>query len=202
MSRIFDGEKLVIATHNKGKLAEFQKLLAPYVSDVVSAAELDLPEPEETGKTFESNALIKAHAAAEASGLPVLADDSGLCVTTLNDAPGIFSARWCGAEKDPMIGMQRIHDELEDAVDRSGYFICVLALAWPDGHVETVEGRCYGHMVWPPRGDKGHGYDPIFVPEEGNGFSFGEMSAEAKDDISHRGVAFQKILKLFKKKEA
>lgn len=195
--RQFDGKKLVIATHNQGKLAEFKKLFEPLSIEVVSAGDLNLPEPEETGQTFKQNALLKARAAAEASGLPALADDSGLCVMALNYQPGIYSARWCGVEKDPMVGMTRVHEELGESEDRSAYFIATLALAWPDGHVETVEGRCYGFIVWPPRGDQGHGYDPFFVPEEGNGRSFGEMEAHEKDAISHRGRAMQEIQKLF-----
>lgn len=199
MTRLFTEDKLVIATHNMGKLAEFQKMLSPYVAEITSAGALDLPEPEETGATFEENALLKAHAAAKASGLPALADDSGLCVTGLRDAPGIFSARWCGPTKDPMVGMTRIHEELGNTEERSAYFICVLALAWPDGTTQTVEGRCHGYIVWPPRGDKGHGYDPFFVPEEGTGLSFGEMNADAKDKMSHRGKAMQAMLKFFEK---
>jgi len=199
MVRLFDEDKLIIATHNKGKLAEFQSFLSPYVDEIISLADLNLKEPEETGTSFKDNALIKARAAAKESNLPALADDSGICVTALGNAPGIYSARWCGENKDPMVGMTRVHEELGDIVDRSGYFICVLALVWPDGDYEVVEGRSYGHIVWPPRGDKGHGYDPFFVPEEGNGFSFGEMIQEAKADISHRGHAIRKLLPFFKK---
>lgn len=195
--RTFTEDKLVIATHNKGKLGEFQKMLAPLGIAVVSAGDLNLEEPEETGSTFEANARLKAMAAAKASGLPALADDSGLCVEALGGQPGVYSARWCGPEKEPMVGMARIHDELGDSPNRDAYFTACLVLAWPDGHTEMVEGRCNGFIVWPPRGDQGHGYDPFFVPEEGNGRSFGEMAADEKDAISHRGRAIQKIQKLF-----
>ncbi len=199
--RTFDDKKLVIATHNKGKLAEFQKLLNPFAIEVVSAGDLNLPEPEENGKSFKQNALIKARAAVEASGLPSLADDSGLCVYELNHQPGIYSARWCGEDNDPMVGMSRVNEELADAEDRSAYFVCALALAWPDGHVENFEGKCFGFIVWPPRGDQGHGYDPFFVPEDGDGRSFGEMSGGEKDEVSHRANAMKELIQIFKPNE-
>lgn len=194
--RRFEGDKLVIATHNKGKLGEFQKLLGPFVRSIVSAGELGLGEPEETGTTFADNAILKARAAAKTSGLPALADDSGLCVRALDGNPGLHSARWCGPERVPMVGMSRIHAELADSADRSAFFISTLALCWPDGHVEVVEGQCDGQIVWPPRGTNGHGYDPIFLPD-GHDKTFGEMEPADKDAISHRGRALQKLLALF-----
>lgn len=197
MTRHFDGDTLVIATHNRGKLAEFKTLLSPFVRKIISAGELGLAEPKETGATFAENAKIKALAAAGA-GSPALADDSGLCVNALGGNPGLFSARWCGASRDPLIGMERVHAELGKSPDRSAYFLCTLALAWPDGHTETVEGRCDGQIVWPPRGDNGHGYDPIFLPN-GQTMTFAEMSASMKQKLSHRGLAMQQLLGLFKK---
>jgi non-canonical purine NTP pyrophosphatase (RdgB/HAM1 family) len=188
--------RLVVATHNQGKLREFRDLLAPYVDVVTSAGELGLPEPEETGMTFAENALLKARAAAQLSNSVALADDSGLCVTALEDAPGIYSARWAGPGKDFSVAMQRVHTELGSAKDRSAHFICVLALAWPDGTTETIEGRVDGHMVWPPRGHKGHGYDPVFVPQ-GESRTFAEMNEEEKNAISHRGLAVQKFIAQF-----
>lgn len=197
MPRHFEGDTLVIATHNRGKLVEFKTLLTPFVRKVISAGELGLPEPKETGSTFAENSTIKALAAAGA-GVPALADDSGLCVNALGGNPGLFSARWCGPTKDPLIGMERVQAELGKSPDRSAYFICVLALAWPDGHTEVVEGRCDGQIVWPPRGDNGHGYDPFFLPD-GQTQTFGEMTAAQKQAISHRGIALQNLLKLFAK---
>lgn len=188
-------KKLLIATHNKGKLREFQTLLAPLGLDVVCAGDLNLPEPEETGATFADNALLKAHAAMEATGLPTLADDSGLCVNALGGAPALHTARWCGAQKDPMVGMARVQKELGGAADRSAYFICVLALVSPDGQQAIIEGRCEGNIVWPPRGTLGHGYDPFFVPN-GHARTFGEMSEAEKQAISHRGQAMEKLLAL------
>lgn len=192
-------DRLVVATHNKGKLAEFAELLAPHFKTIVSAGDLHLPEPEETGASFAENALLKARMAATASNSLALADDSGLCVTALGGAPGIYSARWFGPTKNPLIGMQRVHNELGDTKDRSAYFICVLALVAPDGHTETIEGRIDGHITWPPRGDKGHGYDPIFVPQ-GHDRTFAEMDDEEKNAISHRGIAVRKLLMRLKEK--
>ncbi len=191
--RQFDGHRLVLATHNNGKLREFAALLALYVKDMVSAGDLRLPEPEETGNTFADNAILKARAAAKLSGSPALADDSGLCVTALNNQPGIYSARWGGPAKDFQMAMKRVHDELDGALDRSAHFICVLALAWPNGDAETFEGRVDGHIVWPPRGDKGHGYDPVFVPL-GHDRTFGEMEPGEKHAISHRGIAVRRLI--------
>ncbi len=196
--RRFDGGRLVLATHNKGKLAEFRDLLAPYGVEIVSAAELNLPEPEENGVDFRENALIKAHAAAKAAALPALADDSGLCVTVLGGKPGLYSSRWGGPEKDFFKAMRRVHEELGAASDRSAYFLCVLALVWPDGHEEIVEGRCEGNIVWPLRGAGGHGYDPCFQPK-GESRTFAEMDAEEKHALSHRGRALRDLLPLFEK---
>jgi len=195
MPRKLTETKLVIATHNKGKLAEFRDMLTPFGKDVVSAGELGLQEPEETGADFRANALIKAHAAAQASGLPALADDSGLCVTALKGDPGLYSARWGGPEKDFVMAMTRVHNELGTSADRSAHFICVLALVWPDGHEEIVEGRCEGQIVWPLRGTKGHGYDPCFQPD-GEDRTFGEMDADEKHALSHRGKAMAALMKL------
>lgn len=197
--RRFEGDRLIIATHNKGKLREFGALLGFYVKDIVSAGDLGLPEPDETGATFLDNAILKARAAAKASGSPALADDSGLCVTALNGAPGIYSARWGGPDKDFSIAMQRVHQDLGENPDHSAYFICVLALAWPDGHAETAEGRVDGTIIWPPRGDGGHGYDPVFVPVNHH-HTFAEMPAEEKDALSHRGKAVRELIRKYFKR--
>ncbi|AJP73014.1 RdgB/HAM1 family non-canonical purine NTP pyrophosphatase [Sphingomonas hengshuiensis] len=188
--------KLVIASHNPGKVREIRALLGPYGIEPVSAAELDLPEPEETGTTFVANAELKALQAADLSGLPALSDDSGLCVEALGLEPGIFSARWAGPEKDFGVAMQRIEDRLAalpPETGRDAHFICALALAWPDGHVEWFEGRVDGTLVWPPRGDRGFGYDPMFVPL-GHEQSFAEMDPEAKHAMSHRADAFRQLV--------
>jgi len=192
-TRRFGGGKLVIASHNQGKVREIGDLLAPFGADVVSAATLGLPEPEETGATFVANAELKARAAATASGLPALADDSGLAVTALGGAPGIYSARWAGPEKDFVAAMARIDAELGDAADRSAHFVCVLSLAWPDGHCDSFEGTVAGEIVWPPRGDKGFGYDPIFRPIGGS-LTFAEIEPAAKHAISHRADAFRQLV--------
>lgn len=185
--------KLVIASHNPDKVREIAGLLAPHALSVVSAAELGLPEPEETGATFAENAVLKGIAAATATGLPALADDSGIAVTALDGQPGIYSARWAGPGKDFAVAMQRVEQELAGAADRSATFICVLCLAWPDSRHETFEGRIAGTLVWPPRGDKGFGYDPMFVPEH-HQQTFGEMGLAAKHGLSHRTRAFAKLL--------
>ena len=187
--RKFSGDKLIIATHNKGKVAEIAALLGDYVQDFPSAGDLNLPEPAETGTTFLENATIKALAAAQATDFPALADDSGLCVNGLNGQPGVYSADWGGSPRDFNKAMQRVQDELGDNPDRSAYFVSVLVLAWPDGHVEHVEGRVNGTLVWPMRGAGGHGYDPMFVPEARDR-TFAEMTLEEKGQISHRGRAF------------
>jgi XTP/dITP diphosphohydrolase len=191
--RKFQETELVIATHNKGKVREISDLLKPYISKFFSADELNLPEPEETGKTFVENAILKAKAAATASGKCALADDSGLYVNALNGEPGIYSARWAGPEKDFMLAMKKIHKKLDGTKNRSAVFICVLALAWPDGDVECFEGRVEGYLIWPVRGNKGFGYDPMFVPE-GYDVTFAEMDPAEKHKISHRAKAFEKLV--------
>ncbi len=184
---------LIIASHNEGKVREFRELLAPFGFEVKSAAELNLPEPEETGTTFEANADLKAIAAAKASGMLSLADDSGLVVTALDDAPGIYSARWAGANKDFAQAMGRVARELHQAGEEpsgaAAYFVCVLSLAYPDGRVRTLRGEIHGTLTFPPRGDKGFGYDPIFIPS-GYTETFGEMEPATKNAISHRAKAF------------
>ena len=201
MSKI---EKLVIATHNPGKLREIQDLLAPLGIACVGAAELGLPEPEEIGNTFVDNADLKAREAADLSGLPALADDSGLAVDALHGLPGIFSARWAEDEagkRDWMRAMERVWREVEAAgpdASRDAHFACALSLARPDdGQVQSFEGRVDGRLVWPPRGDKGFGYDPMFQPI-GRDQTFGEMDPEEKHRISHRADAFGKLVKALK----
>ena len=203
--------KLVIASHNEGKVREIRELLGPYGVEPVSAAELDLPEPDEIGATFIDNADLKARAAADLSGLPALADDSGLCVEALGDRPGIFSARWALAdprvapeagpghvegERDFMRAMRRVQDEiaaLDPDAGRNAHFVCALALCWPDGHSEWFEGRVDGVLAWPPRGNRGFGYDPMFVPA-GRDLTFGEMDPAEKHSISHRADAFARLV--------
>ena len=188
--------KLVIASHNQGKVREIRALLAPFGIEPVSAADLDLPEPEETGTTFVANAELKAMQAADLSGLPALADDSGLCVDALGGEPGIFSARWAGPSKDFDAAMALVDRNIvatgPDAA-RDAHFVCALALAWPDGHVLWFEGRVDGTLVWPPRGDNGFGYDAMFLPN-GGAQTFGEMDPDAKHAISHRADAFRQLV--------
>ncbi len=181
----------MIATHNAGKLGEIAVLLTPFGIATIGAGALGLPEPEETGATFEANAALKARAAATESGLPALADDSGLVVPALGGAPGIHSARWAGPGKDFAAAMRRVEAEL-GAGDRSAAFVAVLALAWPDGEVACFRGEVLGRLVFPPRGTRGFGYDPIFVPG-GDTETFGEMAPEQKHAISHRAAAFAKF---------
>src|SRR6266853_4971591 len=190
--RIVLGERLVIASHNPGKIEEIETLLAPYGVVAIGAVALELPEPEETGATFEANAELKACSAVEASGLPALADDSGLVVPALDGAPGIYSARWAGPTKDFRAAMERVHRELGDK-SRQAHFVAVLALGWPDGGIETFRGEVHGQLTWPPRGERGFGYDPIFVPD-GHTMTFGEMAPEDKHHISHRARAFAKLV--------
>lgn len=188
--------KLVIASHNPGKVREIAALLGPYGLDVVSADALGLPEPEETGTTFIANAELKARAAADLSGYPALADDSGLCVEALGGEPGIFSARWAGPAKDFREAMRRVEMNLQEKgpdIGRDAHFICALSLAWPDGHIESFEGRVDGVLVWPPRGDKGFGYDAMFQPL-GHDITFGEMDPDAKHAMSHRADAFAQLV--------
>ena len=198
------GDKLVIATHNPGKLREIAELVGPLGITCVSAKDLDLPEPEEIGNTFVDNADLKAREAADLSGLPALADDSGLCVDALQGSPGIFSARWAEDEqgnRDWMRAMERVWSEVEAAGPDAGHdahFACALAIAWPnDGQVENFEGRVDGTLTWPPRGSNGFGYDPIFVAN-GREVTFGEMDPAEKHSISHRADAFRKLVKALK----
>jgi XTP/dITP diphosphohydrolase len=193
MPRRLDSDRLVIASHNPGKVREIGALLAPFRIAVVSAGALGLPEPEETGVTFAENALLKAHAAALGSGMPALADDSGLVVPALGGEPGIHSARWGGPEKDFALAMRKVEAALAGKPDRRAHFTCALALAWPDGHAEVFEGHVFGHLVWPPRGDHGFGYDPIFVADDDT-MTFGEIEPERKHAISHRAAAFRQLL--------
>lgn len=193
MSRPFREGKLVIASHNAGKVREIGELLAPFGVEVVSAGTLGLAEPEETGTTFVANAELKAHAAAQAANLPALADDSGLAVDGLGGDPGIYSARWAGPSKDFAAAMALVNDKLGANPNRHGRFVCALALAWPDGHCETFEGVVEGDLVWPPRGLQGFGYDPMFQPR-GHAVTFGEMEPTAKHEISHRADAFRKLV--------
>ena len=192
MARRFTGDRLVIASHNQGKVEEISALLAPFAIHAVSAGALGIAEPEETGDSFEANAALKAKAAAGASGLPAIADDSGLAVLALGGAPGIYSARWAGPDKDFRIAMQRVHRELADR-DRSARFVAALALVWPDGDTEIFRGEVAGKLVWPPRGDRGFGYDPIFAPD-GGAATFGEIEPAEKHKISHRARAFAKLV--------
>ena len=192
-ARRFAGDRLVIASHNPGKLAEFAELLAPFEAAVTDAGTLGLEPAAETGAGFAENAAIKARAAAAAAGLPALADDSGLVVPALGGAPGIRSARWAGPDRDFAAAMARIQRALGGRPDRRAHFVCALALAWPDGHAEAVEGRVDGRLIWPPRGDRGFGYDPMFVPD-GHDRTFGEMAATEKRAISHRADAWRKLV--------
>jgi len=190
--------KLVIASHNQGKVREIRALLAPYGIEPVSAGDLGLPEPEETGTTFAENALIKARASAEGSGLVALADDSGLCVEALGGDPGVYTADWAETPKgrDWHLAMGKVEEKLRALgtdVDRSAHFVCTLALCWPDGETALFEGRVAGHLIWPPRGTLGFGYDPVFVPD-GYDQTFAEIEPEAKHAISHRAEAFKKLV--------
>jgi XTP/dITP diphosphohydrolase len=191
--RLARGARLVLASHNRGKLREIAELVAPYGVDVVSAGALGLPEPEETEPDFAGNARLKALAAATASGLPALADDSGFCVAALGGAPGVLSARWAGPSRDFAAAMVRVHDAMGAADHHGAWFVCALCLAWPDGETSVFEGRVDGTAVWPPRGTRGFGYDPMFVPE-GGAETFGEMAPEAKHAISHRARAFVRLV--------
>ena len=186
--------RLVAATHNKGKVSELKDLFEPMGFEVVSAIDLDLPEPEETESTFAGNAILKAKAAADATGAPALSDDSGLAVTALGGAPGIYSARWAGEPRDFGAAMAKVQRELDEigATDRTAKFVCALAVVWPDGHEEVFEGEVHGELVWPPRGDRGFGYDPVFVAD-GEQITFGEMEPERKHAISHRANAVKKL---------
>lgn len=204
MSRKLAPGKLVIASHNAGKVREIRALLEPFGIEPVSAGDLGLPEPEETGTTFAENALLKAHAATQTSGLPALADDSGLCVAALGGAPGVYTADWAekqafegGPGRDWYMAMGKVEGKLAELgpdADRRAYFTCTLALAWPDGHAEVFEGRAHGTLAWPPRGTMGFGYDPVFVPL-GREQSFAELDPADKHAMSHRADAFAKLVK-------
>lgn len=207
--RQIESKKLILASHNAGKLKEIRQLMEPYGFDVTSVADLDLPEPAENGTTFEENAYTKALAAAEATGQIALSDDSGLCVEALGGQPGVYTADWAekddGSGRDFGLAMQKVETALQEkgadtADQRRGYFCAVLCLCWPDGHAEYFRGEAHGHLVWPPRGELGFGYDPVFQPD-GHARTFGEMSAEEKhswtpgqgEGLSHRARAFAKF---------
>ena len=191
--RLAPGTRLVVATHNKGKLAEIADLLRPHSVAIVSAADLGLAEPAEDAPDFAGNARIKALAAAQASRMPALADDSGFCVAGLGGAPGVVSARWAGPAKDFGAAMARVQAELGETGDRRAWFVSALCLGWPDGHADTFVGRVDGLAAWPPRGDRGFGYDPMFIPA-GQTQTFGEMPPAAKLAASHRARAFEQLL--------
>ena len=196
--RKFDGRRLLVATHNAGKLDEMRALLAPYGVEVVGAAEAGLAEPAETEDSFAGNARIKARAAVEATGLPALSDDSGICVDALDGAPGVRTADWAetGSGRDFGMAMRRTWDALEAVgapAPRRAQFRCTLVLMWPDGHDELFEGVLPGQVVWPPRGREGHGYDPIFMPD-GHDVTLGEMTPEMKNSLSHRARAVEKLI--------
>jgi XTP/dITP diphosphohydrolase len=193
MARRLEGGRLVLASHNPGKLAELTDLLRPHAVVAISARSLGLPEPAEDAPDFVGNARIKALAAARASGLPALADDSGFCVAALNGAPGVHSARWAGPSKDFPAAMGRVYQDMANAPDRRAWFIAALCLAWPDGATATFVGRVDGTATWPPRGDKGFGYDPMFVPF-GSARTFGELEPAEKHTLSHRARAFAQLL--------
>lgn len=186
--------RLLAATHNAGKVKELKALFEPHGFEVVSALEMGLDEPEETEATFAGNALLKARAAVQASGLPALSDDSGLAVTALGGEPGIYSARWAGEPRDFYRAMEKVEAELaaSGSADRSARFVCALAVVWPDGQEAVFEGEVHGELVWPPRGDRGFGYDPVFVAK-GETITFGEMDPDRKHAMSHRAVAVEKL---------
>ena len=198
MTRKFEEKTLLVATHNQGKLEEIAALLEPYGVTVVGAKEKGLPEPEETGTTFVENARIKAHAAAKATGLPALSDDSGIAIDALDGAPGVYTADWAETPdgRDFVMAMTKTHDKLVESAAAEPWtarFCCTLVLAWPDGHDEVFPGGMEGKVTWPMRGDQGHGYDPIFVPQ-GYEVTFGEMDRWEKNRISHRADAFAKLV--------
>jgi XTP/dITP diphosphohydrolase len=195
MPQPFAGHRLVIASHNPGKVEEIAALLAPFAVETIAAGALGIPEPDETGDSFEANAALKAWAAAEASGLPALADDSGLVVPALGGAPGIYSARWAGPAKDFQVAMERVHRELGDK-DRSARFVAVLAVAFPGDREELFRGEVEGSLTWTPRGDRGFGYDPIFIPQRAT-LTFGEIDPVEKHRISHRALAFAKLVERY-----
>ena len=191
--KLAPGARLVLASHNKGKLREIADLLRPHAVEIISAGDLGLPEPDETEPDFFGNARLKALAAARACGLPALADDSGFCAAALGGAPGVHSARWAGPAKDFTAAMARVHDAIPPGGDTRAWFVCVLCLAWPDGHTASFLGRVDGHIAWPARGARGFGYDPIFVPAGGS-LTYGEMDPDEKHATSHRARAFAQML--------
>jgi XTP/dITP diphosphohydrolase len=193
MMRRLTERKLVVASHNPGKVREIAELLAPYGIEASPAATLGLDEPEETESTFAGNATLKARAAARAAATPALADDSGLCVDALGGEPGVYSARWAGPNKDFAVAMAKVNERLANRSDRRAHFLCALAIAWPDGEARVFEGRVSGVLIWPPRGTLGFGYDPMFVPD-GHALSFGEMEPAKKHAMSHRARAFAKFV--------
>ncbi len=202
MSRHFEGGSIVVASHNKGKVREIAGILSGYGIDIISAAELGLSEPEETGASFIENAEIKAKSAAGEAKMVSLADDSGLEVAALGGAPGIYSARWAGPNKDFDAAMNRLEAELSGKSDRRANFTCAMSICWPDGYCRTFEGHVHGRIIWPQRGLKGFGYDPIFVAE-GDEITFAEMDPERKHAISHRAEAMRKLVNAcFGKREA
>ncbi|MEM7422723.1 MAG: non-canonical purine NTP pyrophosphatase [Pseudomonadota bacterium] len=205
--RRFTGRKLVVASHNEGKVSEIRALIAPFGVETVSARELDLPVPDETETTFSGNARLKAEAAVAASGLPALADDSGIEIDALGGAPGVYTADWAETPdgRDFMQAMTRAWTEVEEsgaAPPFAARFNACLCLAWPDGHVETILGQAPGTLTWPPRGENGFGYDPMFVPDAGDGRTFGEMPHAEKEAISHRTDAFKRLRAVFTGEEA
>jgi XTP/dITP diphosphohydrolase len=197
--RKLTGGRIVVATHNRGKLAEFAELLKPYGVTAVSAGELGLPEPDETGTTFVENARIKAEAAMKASGLIAMSDDSGLCVDALEGAPGVYTADWAGPDRDWNRAMRLVEERLQakgaaTPEQRGASFVCTLCVMWPDGEERIFEGRAHGHLAWPPRGALGHGYDPMFVPD-GGARTFAELDPAEKNRISHRAKALEKLVR-------
>lgn len=197
MARRLSAGRLVVASHNPGKIVEINDLISPFGLEAVSAGELGLPEPEETGVTFRENAELKARAAAEGANLPALADDSGLAVDVLNGDPGIYSARWAGPNKDFALAMEKVRDAIAETGAEPGgqaaQFVCALSLCWPDGHCETFQGTVAGTLAFPPRGNRGFGYDPVFVPD-GHTITFGEMAPDKKHAMSHRADAFAQLV--------
>ncbi len=198
MSRLIAPGKIVVASHNQGKVSEITALLSPFGMQPVSARELGLPEPEETGTTFAENALLKAHSSAQGSGMVALADDSGLCVDALDGAPGVYTADWAetGDGRDWMVAMEKVEAALATAgpdAPRTAHFVCTLALAWPDGQEAVFEGKVEGRVIWPPRGTIGFGYDPVFVAD-GETLTFAEMKSARKAELSHRADAFRKLI--------
>jgi len=192
-------EEIVIASHNSGKILELKSLLQPYFSRIQSSKELNLISPIESGKSFKENAEIKSLSAARESKIISISDDSGLVIDALNGMPGIYSARWAGIDKNFDLAMEKVENKLQQSNailpnQRVSHFVCVLSIAWPNGNLITVEGKVYGTIVWPPKGKNGFGYDPIFLPK-GHSITFGEMKMKKKDLISHRSIAFQKLLK-------